>query len=134
MQLSKEDIIMNINSIKSIAFALVLAITWGCAVPPPAQAMLAPANLSEAAPEVNHTADLQTIQKTLESKVLQAKLHALGLSDAEIQLRLSRLSDTQRHQLASQIRAVNPGGDLLIGLLVFVVLVLLIIYLLKRIL
>jgi hypothetical protein len=120
-------------STRFIAITLVLALISVMASPPPAQAMLAPARLAQSSPAVDRSADLQTIQKTLESKVLVGRLHALGLSDAEIQSRLSRLSDAQRHQLASQIRAVNPAGDLLIGILVLVVLVLLIIFLIKRI-
>ena len=58
----------------------------------------------------------------------------MGLSDEEIQTRLSKLSDQQVHQLASRIHALNPGGDFtLFGVLIFVVVVLLIIYLVKRI-
>ena len=98
-----------------------------------AQAMLIPAAQVETQQISTRSADLQTIQKTLESKILGERLHAMGLSDAEIQTRLSRLSDEQVHQLASQIHAVHPAGGLLIGILVVVVLVLLVIYLFKRI-
>jgi len=119
---------------KQIVYILVVAVTLATCMQYRAEAMLVPANLAQTGQDINRSADLQTIQQTLESKVLRGKLHALGLSDADIQARLSRLSDVQRHQLASQIRAVNPAGDgLIIGLLVVVVLVLLIIYLFKRI-
>jgi hypothetical protein len=122
-------------AIKVIVYTLVITVTSAMFGQSRAQAMLVPANLAQSAPSVNRSADDQTIEKTLESKALRGKLHALGLSDAEIQARLSRLSDAQRHQLASQIRAVHPAGDggFLIGILVVVVLVLLIIYLVKRV-
>ena len=124
---------MKIHFVKSVAFIVAVAFL-STAVVPRAEASLVPAPLTQTGQTVNSNEDAQTIQKTLESKVLRAKLHSLGLSDAEINSRLSRLSDAQRHQLASQIRAVNPAGDgLIIGLLVVVVLVLLIIYLFKRI-
>ncbi len=79
-------------------------------------------------------ADLKTVQNTLESKVLRHRLKELGYSDQEIQSRLSRLSDRQVHQLASRIHSLNPGGDFAIGgILILVLLVLLIIYLVKRV-
>jgi hypothetical protein len=116
------------------ALLLILSVACMAIVPSNVQAMLMAA--SPARPDVvsvNRAQDLKTIQTTLESRVLRERLHAMGLSDAEIQARLSRLSDDQIHQLALQIRAVRPGGDLLIGLLVAVLLVVLIIYLIKRI-
>jgi len=125
---------MTLISVRSMAVTLVMSIMCLAFTQTRAQAMLAPATLAQAAnASVASAADLQTIQSTLESKELRAKLHALGLSDEEIQSRMSRLSDAQKHQLASQIRAVNPAGGIIIGVLIFVVLVLLIIYLLKRI-
>jgi len=124
---------MKVTTVKSIAYLLTLSLLWGAFNPPSAEAMLVPASAAQAGQSVNRSADAQTIQNALESKALRGRLHALGLSDAEIQSRLSRLSEAQRHQLASQIRAVNPAGDFLIGILVLVVLVLLIIYLAKRI-
>ncbi len=125
---------MTFSYCRSIAITLVVTIVCLAFTQTQAQAMLAPSSVAQAGQTLTTTAaDLQTIQSTLESKELRAKLHALGLSDAEINSRLSRLSDAQKHQLASQIRAVNPAGDLLIGLLIVVVLVLLIIFLIRRI-
>ena len=56
-------------------------------------------------------ADLQKIQKLLESKVIQHKLSQLGLTGEEIEGRLHQLDDEQIHQIASQINAVEPGGN-----------------------
>src|SRR5262245_30679686 len=120
---------------KWMAWVLIFSTIWLGVAQRPAQAMLVP---STAGPvivdQVSENADLQTIQSTLDNKAIRARLHRLGLSDAEIQSRLARLSEAQKHQLASQIRAVNPAGDgIVVGLLVIVVLVLLIIFLAKRI-
>src|ERR1700687_73018 len=104
---------------KSMCLFLIASVTCLATIQPRAEAMLVPANANPVSLQANRSADLRTIQTTLESKLLRAKLHAMGLSDAEIQARLSRLSDSEVHQLASQIRAVHPGGDLLIGVLVF---------------
>ncbi len=124
------------GAIRLIVYTLVITVTTAMVMQSRAEAMLVPANLTQMTPVADKSSDAETIEKTLESKELRGKLHALGLSDAEIQTRLSRLSDAQRHQLASQIRAVHPAGDgggFVIGILVVVVLVLLIIYLVKRV-
>lgn len=95
-------------------------------------AMLVPTGIRAEASRSTRSTDLRTIQKTLESKMIRARLHQLGLSDSEIQQRLSRMSDPEVHQFASQIRAVRPAGDVIVGILVIVLLVVLIIYLVKR--
>ena len=55
--------------------------------------------------------DLQKIQKFLESKLVQHKLSQLGFTTDEIEARLHQLDDEQLHQIASQIPALEPGGD-----------------------
>ncbi len=124
---------MTLFPIRSLA--AILAVTVGVLpiAQTNAQAMLAPASTVQNAPVFDRDQDINVIQAALESKILREKLQGLGLSDDEIQSRLSRMSDAEVHQLASQIRSVHPAGSLLIGLLVVVVLVLLIIYLFKRI-
>ena len=56
-------------------------------------------------------ADFQTIQKFLESKLVEHKLSELGFTTDEIQARLHQLDDEQIHQVASQINALESGGD-----------------------
>jgi hypothetical protein len=56
-------------------------------------------------------ADLQKIQKLLESKLIQHKLAQFGLTREEIEARLCQLDDEQIHQIASQIHALEPGGN-----------------------
>jgi hypothetical protein len=120
-------------TLKSFAVILTLSVTWTTGAQMQAEASLIPPQQVSASASINRTADLAVIQKTLESKILRQKLHSLGLSDKEIQSRLDRLSDREIHQLASQIRAVNPAGDAIVYILVVVLLVLLIIYLIKRV-
>lgn len=98
-------------------------------------AMLAPAATAGAAAAGQRAADVSAIEKTLESQAVQERLKALGLSDAEIRSRLGKLSDAEVRQLAGQLEALNPGGDagFVTGLLVIAVLVLLIVYLVKRV-
>ena len=104
--------------------------------PPEGQAMLAPA-VSAAAGTVsgpNRAADLQKVQGVLERKIVRQRLEDFGLTPEEINARLTRLSDAQLHQLATQIDALMPGGDgglgIVIALLVIAILAVVLIYLL----
>jgi hypothetical protein len=76
-------------------------------------------------------ADLEKIQKFLESKLVQHKLFQLGLSREQIEERLHQLDNEQIHQIASQIDSLEAGGDsaaiwiivlILLGVIVFLVL------------
>jgi hypothetical protein len=120
-------------SLKAIALLLTITVTSVTSVQMVAEAMLAPVSAVQTAPTIDRTADMAVIQKTLESKLLRKKLEAMGLKQSEIDTRLSRMSDQQVHQLASQIRSVNPAGDAVVYVLVVVLLVLLVVYLIKRI-
>ena len=62
-------------------------------------------------PQKNRTADLDNIQKVIETKMIRERLNALGFSQEEIQTRLNRLSDEQAHQLASKLGELKVGGD-----------------------
>jgi len=80
--------------------------------------------------------DLQKIQKVLELKMVSEKLKELGFTEEEIQGRLDQLSDVQLHQVALNLEELKVGGDgigIVIGLLVIAILVVLLIYLLKRV-
>jgi hypothetical protein len=76
-------------------------------------------------------ADLEKIQKFLESKLVQHKLFQLGLSREQIEERLHQLDNEQIHQITSQIDSLEAGGDstavwiivlVLLGVIVFLVL------------
>jgi hypothetical protein len=69
----------------------------------------------------------------LESRVLAARLAALGLSESEIATRLERLTPDERRELAARVDELDAGGRaaavlsiaILLGLLVVLVLELL---------
>ncbi len=73
-------------------------------------------------------ADLVTIQKALEHKVVNQRMTELGFTSTEIQLRLANASDAELHQLATESEKLMAGGvaGLLISLLVIILLVFLI--------
>ena len=126
-----------INSgVRTLIFALIASTTMLCTTPSQGWAMLAPAQgpASAEGQTYDRSADMKTVQTALESKVVRARLKALGLTDKEIESRLSRLSDQQVHKLAKDINTLSSGGDVgLGGILVLVLVVLLIIFLIQRI-
>jgi hypothetical protein len=96
-------------------------------------AMLAPAKEAGVpAGSPDREKDLKAVQSALESEVVRRRLADFKLTPEEIDGRLRQMSDEQVHQAALQVRAMNPGGDLG-GVLVVVLLVMLIIYLARRI-
>ena len=120
--------------IRGLIYTLILTTTMVCSLKSESWAMLVPAEIPAAATNSTRSADMKTIQGALESKILRERLKEYGLTDSEINARLGKLSDKQVHQFASRIHTLNPGGDFtVIGLLVLVVLVLFILYLVKRI-
>ena len=73
-------------------------------------------------------ADINKIQRVLESKMVSQRLSELGLSMDEINSKLQQLNDADIHQFASQLDSLMPGGilEFIIGVLVIVILVLVI--------
>lgn len=69
------------------------------------------------------------IASFLNSKDVEAKLVAEGLSATEAQARIASLSDQELQNLSKQIDKAQYGGDILVTILLIV----LIIYLIKRI-
>ena len=124
---------------KSFIGALVLVTTMAMTMPPNGWAMLAPAQVTNKAYDSNsaRTSDLKTIQMALESKLIRQRLTEFKMTPEQINSRLGQLSDEEIHQTATQIRSVNPGGDgglgILVSLLVIGILVLLFVYLFKRV-
>jgi hypothetical protein len=75
---------------------------------------------------------MKTVQTTLESRIVRERLKSFGMTDKEIDARVSRLSDQQVHQLARDVKTLSPGGGVA-GLLELVILVLLIVILLRAV-
>jgi hypothetical protein len=81
---------------------------------------------------VDRTADLGKIQKVLETKAISKRLEQLGLTQDEIQKKLTQLSDQQIHQIATKLDDLKIGGDglgIIIAVLVIVILVIVILQL-----
>lgn len=111
---------------QTIIWALVVVFFAMAAVPQQSQAMLAPTSpeATAAGSETDRVADLQKVQRVLESKIIQQRLEDFGLTPEEINARLNGLSNAQLHQTAAQIDALIPGGDMgIIGTVLVVVLI-----------
>jgi hypothetical protein len=73
------------------------------------------------------------IETILGDAEVKSRLSKLGLSENEISLRLATLSDAELRQMAAQLDEARFGGEPVTGILVIVVLVLLIIFLARRV-
>lgn len=77
------------------------------------------------------------VRKALENKIVSQKLMQHGLSSKEAQDKIELMTDEEVHQLASLSDRLPAGGDggvgFVVGILVIAALVLLIIYLAKRV-
>jgi predicted flavoprotein YhiN len=81
---------------------------------------------------MDRAADLEKIQKVLETKAVSKRLSQLGLTQDEIQNRLTQLSDQQIHQVATKLDDLKIGGDglgIIIALLIIAILVVLLLQL-----
>ena len=80
-------------------------------------------------------ADIQKIQSVLESKVVAQRLTDLGLSMQEVQQSMAKLTTEELHQIATNLDGLQAGGDvgIIIAVLLVIALVLLIIFLAKRV-
>ncbi|MEW6144773.1 MAG: PA2779 family protein [Thermodesulfobacteriota bacterium] len=77
------------------------------------------------------------VRRALENKIVAGKLLGHGLTSEEVSAKLNRMSDEQVHQMAALADKVPAGGDaglgIVVALLVIVALVLLIVFLYKRV-
>jgi hypothetical protein len=122
---------MNKTLKRSMAVFLSFAVMTMCAGR--ASAMLAPVSGAVQSASVQRTSDMHTVQTFLEQKQVRDRLVSFGMSDAEIQSRLGNMNDADLHQVATHIDKENPGGGVIVGVLVIGILVLLFVYLLKRV-
>jgi len=115
--------------------AIVLAFTMLAIGTLPAKSMAYVVGSETVVAEHSREADIERIQRVLESKLVSDKLSEAGLSQEEINSRMAQLSDDEVHLFASQLESVYPGGDgvgVVIGLLVIVILVIVILRLMDR--
>lgn len=81
------------------------------------------------AEEMTRTQALQNVQNYLNRTDVQQALIERGLSPEEASSRLASLSEAELRQLSGQIEQARAGGDILVTILIVV----LIIFLIKRI-
>ncbi len=93
---------------------LSLAVCLIGALPAPSAAMW----ISPAAALPDRQADLARIRGGLENKLVSQRLADLGLTPSQVNERLSTLSDTQVHELASRLDTLIPGGDATLGIVI----------------
>lgn len=79
--------------------------------------------------ELTRAQALANVDEFLKHSEVKKQLMANGLSEKEVQLRVASLSETELRQLSHQMDEARAGGDILIAILVVV----LIIFLIKRI-
>jgi hypothetical protein len=121
---------MKIPFMKQISCCLVFAM-FIIGIAPRVDAGFAPSDVI-ALSQVDRAADINKIQKVLETKMVRERLEKLGYAQEEINSRLAQLSDQQIHNLALQIDDIKVGGDglgIVIALLVIAILVVLLIQL-----
>lgn len=77
------------------------------------------------------------VRRALENKIVAGQLMSHGLTKEEVSTKLNRMSDEQVHQMASLADRIPAGGDAVLGVVIAVLvvfaLVLLIIFLYKRV-
>ncbi len=121
---------MRIPFRKHIIWCLVAAM-FILGITPGVDAGIVPSELI-ALSNVDREAAIEKIQKILETKMIRERLENFGLTQDEIQTRLSQFSNQQIHQLALQIDDLKVGGDgadVIIALLLIAVLVVLLLQL-----
>mgnify|MGYP001611617290 FL=1 len=124
---------MKIRFMKQISWYLIIAM-FIIGIAPKADAGIAPSEIIVMS-QVDRAADIDKIQKALETKMVRERLEKLGYAQEEINSRLAQLSDQQMHNLALQLDDVKVGGDglgIVIALLVIVILVVLLLQLMDH--
>lgn len=94
--------------------------------------MIAPGENASTLREINE----KKVKRALENKIVAEKLMSHGLTAEEVSEKIDQMSDEQVHQIASLSDKIPAGGDtagVIIAILVIVALVLLIIFLWKRV-
>jgi hypothetical protein len=121
---------------RSLGFWTALfTLTWWCSIQvAPAFAGLVPSRVSgTTAIASSRDADVLTVQRALEHKVVVQKLRDYGVAPAEADARLASMSDQDLHTLASYSKGLPSGSDdSLIALLIVILLVILILKALNK--
>jgi hypothetical protein len=110
---------------KILSLYLIIAVA-ALTLPAQGWAMVVPAGSSEA-----RSIDQAKVQTSLESSVIKQRLLDYGLTPEETTARIDKLSDEQIHLLASNLDAVQAGGDVLSDVIVILLIVVIVIVILE---
>ncbi|MDD2603741.1 MAG: PA2779 family protein [Desulfobacterales bacterium] len=125
-----------LKNFRNATLALGIAVYLMCLWTSPAAAGLMGSSLSSGSPSGSmRMVEIEKIQKALEQEIVTDKLVACGMNPAEIESKLSRMTDDQIHMLAQASDNVLAGGDgigVVIGVLVIILLVVVIMKLLNK--
>lgn len=121
-----------ISSMRNRFLATLITIHMVLFVTSPAFAALIPSMGSSGAPSADVLQkDLSTIQKALETKIVQEKLKAYGFTAQEVAAKLPSMTPGQIHTLAQASDDILAGGDGLGTVIAILVVIILIIVILK---
>ncbi len=121
---------VSVPFMKSIAAYLAFAM-FIIGIAPRGDASFAPSGALALA-LTDRSADLATVQKALEQKMVRERLANLGFTPDEVNARLNQLSDQQLHKVAQNLDSLNTGGDgvgIVIGILIIAILVVVLLHL-----
>ena len=125
--------IMRISLMKCVASYLAIAM-FILGIVPRVDAGFVPSDVITHS-EIDRIADMQSIQKVLETKMVRERLENLGFTAEETQKTLSQLNNEQIHNLAMNLDQLKVGGDALgviAALLIIALLVVALVYLTKH--
>ncbi len=111
--------LMRKNTFMKLLSAYLMLAMFTLTLPVQGWAMFIPANQMT----TSRKADLDTIQKALESNLIRQRLMDFGLTADNAQARINRLSDAQTHQLAANLDSLQAGADDGLGIVIFLLLV-----------
>ncbi len=120
---------MRIPFLKQISWYLVVAM-FVIGIVPRLEGAMAPSAVIAFSP-IERAADLERIQRALETKVVKERLASLGFTTEEINAKFERLSDQQIHQLALQIDDLRVGKDagaVIVALVIIALIVVAVLY------
>ena len=121
---------MRIPFVNYISWYMIIAM-FIIGIAPRVDAGLAPSEIIALA-QSDRAADLGKIQKVIEVKAISERLTQLGLTQGEVQSRLSQMSDQQIHQVALQLDSLKVGqSDALFVIIAILVIAILVVVLLK---
>ena len=103
-----------ISQLKTLLLVYLSTAMIVIGIPTLGYTMTVPTELSVPSMMEPSLSDAPAVQRALESRLLSQRLIDLGLSPAEVQAKVSSLTNEQLHQVAQQLDSVQTGGELIL--------------------